>query len=113
MRWKIWRAPTIALTMVDRPGAVRIRAAALRAASVAPLTAMPQSACLQGGRIVDAVAGHRDDMAALLQALDDLVFVLREHPAEAVGALDRVGDVGGITAPGSVPSLKTSLATRR
>ena len=39
----------MALTMVDSPGAVRIRAAALRAASVAPLTAMPQSAWRSAG----------------------------------------------------------------
>ena len=39
----------IAFTMVDRPGAVRIRGAASRAASVAPLTAMPQSACFKAG----------------------------------------------------------------
>ena len=43
----------------------------------------------KGRRVVHPVAGHRDDMAALLQGLDDFVFVLRKHPAEAVGALDR------------------------
>ena len=35
--------------IVESPGAVRMSAAALRAASVAPLTAMPQSACLSAG----------------------------------------------------------------
>src|SRR5215470_16857355 len=35
--------------IVERPGAVRMSAAALLAASVAPLTAMPQSACLSAG----------------------------------------------------------------
>jgi hypothetical protein len=33
-------------------------------------------------------------MAARLQGFYDLVFVLRKHPAEAVGALDRVHDGG-------------------
>src|SRR5262245_26427490 len=49
MRSKICRATPIALTIVDRPGAVRMSAAALLAASVAPLTAIPQSACLRAG----------------------------------------------------------------
>ncbi len=44
-------------------------------------------------RIVDAVARHRNDVAALLQALDDFVLVLREDPAEAVGALNCGGNV--------------------
>ena len=39
----------MALLITDRPGAVRISAAAPRAASVAPETAMPQSACLSAG----------------------------------------------------------------
>ena len=49
MRPKIRRASSIALLITDRPGAVRISAAALRAASVAPLTAVPQSACFSAG----------------------------------------------------------------
>ena len=49
---------------------------------------------LESRRIVDAVAGHPDDVAARLQGFHDLVFVLRKHPAKAVGALDRVHDGG-------------------
>ena len=49
---------------------------------------------LQRRRVVDAVAGHGDDMTALLQRLDDRIFVLGEDAGEAVGALDRLGDVG-------------------
>ena len=94
MRWKIWRATTIALTMVDRPGAVRIRAAALRAASVAPLTAMPQSACLRAGASLTPSPVIATIWPRCLQGFHDLVFVLRKHPAEAVGALDRVHDGG-------------------
>ena len=44
IRPKIRRASSIALSITDRPGAVRINAAAPRAASVAPDTAVPQSA---------------------------------------------------------------------
>src|ERR1700704_2556282 len=49
MRAKMRRASSIALLITDRPGAVRISAAALRAASVAPDTAVPQSACFKAG----------------------------------------------------------------
>ena len=49
---------------------------------------------LQGRRVVDAVAGHRDQVAARLQRLDDGVLVLGEDAGEAVGLLDRVGDRG-------------------
>ncbi len=50
---------------------------------------MPQSAFFSAGRVVHAVAGHADDVAALLQHLDDVVLVLGEDLREAVGLLDR------------------------
>ncbi|MPM78668.1 hypothetical protein SDC9_125679 [bioreactor metagenome] len=37
---------------------------------------------LQGGRVVDAVAGHGDDLARLLPGLDDAHLVLGGHPRE-------------------------------
>ena len=43
------RASSTALTIVESPGAVSTRSAAARAASVAPLTAIPTSACLRAG----------------------------------------------------------------
>src|SRR5262249_25469870 len=43
------RASSIASLMTERPGAVRMSAAAPRAASVAPDTAVPQSACFNAG----------------------------------------------------------------
>src|SRR5262249_1884460 len=46
---KMRRASSIALLMTERPGAVSTRAAAPRAASVAPDTAVPQSACFNAG----------------------------------------------------------------
>ncbi|KAH6603711.1 hypothetical protein Trco_008486 [Trichoderma cornu-damae] len=45
---------------------------------------------LQGGGIVDTVAGHGSKVAALLEHLDDAVLVLGEDLGEAVGALDEV-----------------------
>ena len=50
---------------------------------------------LQRRRVVDAVAGHRHQMAAPLQRLDDGVLVLGKDPREAVRRLDRIGDRGG------------------
>ena len=46
---------------------------------------------LQRGRVVDAVAGHADDVVMLLHDIDDVEFVLREHLREAVGVLDLLG----------------------
>ena len=43
------RASSTALMITDRPVFLRIRLAALRAASVAPDTAMPTSACFSAG----------------------------------------------------------------
>src|SRR6516162_5165240 len=43
------RASSIASLMTERPGAVKMSAAAPRAASVAPDTAVPQSACFNAG----------------------------------------------------------------
>jgi hypothetical protein len=63
-------------------------AAAARAASVAPETAIPQSALERRG-VVHAVAGHADDVAGLLQHIDDVELVLREDLGEAVRLLDR------------------------
>jgi hypothetical protein len=41
-----------------------------------------------------SVAGHRDQMAARLERLDDSVFVLGEDAGESVRPLDGVGDRG-------------------
>ena len=46
---------------------------------------------LQRGSVVHAVAGHADDVAALLQDVDDVELVLGEHLGEAVGLLDGLG----------------------
>ena len=39
---------------------------------------------LEGGRVVDAVAGHRHDVVARLEGLDDARLVLRRHAAAHV-----------------------------
>ena len=49
MRSKIIRASSTARVMTEMPRPVRTRSAAARAASVAPLTAMPTSACFRAG----------------------------------------------------------------
>ena len=42
----------------------------------------------QRGSVVHAVAGHADDVAALLQHVDDVELVLGEYLGEAVGLFD-------------------------
>ena len=84
----------MALTMVERPG--RRQDQRRGAARCIGCSADRDAAVGLAERrsVVDPVAGHGDDVTEFLQALHDLVFVLGEHPAEAVGALDLAGDVG-------------------
>ena len=60
---------------------------------------------LQRRRVVHAVAGHADDVAMLLQHVDDVEFVLRKHLGKTVGVLDRLGDrrVSSVLESPSVP----------
>jgi hypothetical protein len=69
--------------------------AAARAASVAPETAMPQSAFFKSRRIVDAVAGHADDMAMFLQHLNDVKLVFREDLRKAIRVFNGLGLLRG------------------
>jgi hypothetical protein len=62
-------------------------AAAARAASVAPETATAIG-LLQCRGVVHPVAGHADDVAALLQDIDNVEFVFGEDLREAVRFLD-------------------------
>src|SRR5271169_4288705 len=48
----------------------------------------------QGRRVVDAISGHRDQMAARLQRFDDSVLVLREDTGETIRSLDGVCNRG-------------------
>jgi hypothetical protein len=87
----------------------------------------PAIRLLQGRRVVHAVAGHRDDMAALLQGLHDRIFVLGKDPREAIGGLDRVRNprrhivrvhlrrknLGGRQNVGAEPKLTGGLARDR
>ena len=43
---------------------------------------MPTSALRRAGRVVHAVAGHRDDLALLFQRADDAHLLLREDARE-------------------------------
>ena len=49
---------------------------------------MPMSAAAIAGRIVHAVAGHRDDVALALQHLDQPDLVLRSHPRDHADPVD-------------------------
>ena len=63
--------------------------------------------------VVDAVAGHRHDMAALLQRLDDLELVLREYASKSVRLFDGAGRVDGDVIGVAEDSPNTSDATSR
>jgi hypothetical protein len=72
-------------TMEAKLSSVRIRSAASRATSVAPLPmATPMPAACSAGAVVDSVAGNRDDLSLPAQAFHDRRFLQRlgagEHP---------------------------------
>jgi hypothetical protein len=69
--------------------------AAARAASVAPDTAMPQSAFFKCRRIIDTVAGHADDVAVFLQHVDDVKLVFGEDLREAIRVFNGLGLLRG------------------
>ena len=83
----------MASMMTDRPGVVSTMSAAARAASVAPETAMPQSAFFSAGASFTPSPVMPTMWPSLLQDLDDVELVLREHLREAVGLLDRGRDL--------------------
>ena len=71
------RPSLTASTMVAKLSSVSVMSAAPFATSVPVMPiAQPMSAAFSGGRVVDAVARHRDDLTLLLPCLDDadLVF---------------------------------------
>jgi hypothetical protein len=90
MRSKVMRACSTAWLMTDSPGAVRMISAAARAGGVGDGEAAV--GLLQRRGVVDPVAGHGDDVSALLQGVDDAVFVLRHHLGEDAHALDHLHD---------------------
>ena len=71
--------------ITERPGASNNTIdAAARAASVAPETAIPQSAFFRAGASLTPSPGHADDVTALLQRLDDEVLVLGKNLCETI-----------------------------
>ena len=56
----------------------------------------PAVGLLQRGGVVDAVAGHPDDVPLFLEDVDDVELVLGEDLGEAVGVLDRRGHRFGL-----------------
>ena len=63
----------------------------------------------QGGGVVDAVAGHRDDVPGLLERLDDPVLVLGHDLREAVGGLDPSPPAGRRSAA-SAPAVEDPVS---
>ncbi|EPE08776.1 hypothetical protein F503_04363 [Ophiostoma piceae UAMH 11346] len=49
---------------------------------------------LQGGSIVDTVTSHGNEVATLLQDLDDVVLVLGENLGETIGSLNEIVNLG-------------------
>ena len=80
---KTARPSSIAATMLAKLSSSSTMSAASRATSV-PLRpiAIPTSALRKCRCVVDAVAGHRDDLTLVLQRADDAHLLLREHPRE-------------------------------
>ncbi len=84
--------------------------------------AMPQSRVLQREHVVDAVARHRDDVAARLQRPDHRPLLVRCDAAEHGRRLDRVGEllvvvgqvarVDEVRLPGSPTRLPTAPTVR-
>ena len=73
---------------------------------------------LQGEHVVDAVAGHRDDVAARLQRLHHRPLLVRRHPPEHRRAVERVGELvlarsaaGGRRSASSAPCSPTRRPT--
>src|SRR5881392_605249 len=81
-------ASAIPSMMTDRPGAVRIKAAAARAASVAPETAMPTSACLRAGASLTPSPVIPTMWHVLLQYFYDGVLMFWEDLGEAIGCIN-------------------------
>ena len=77
------RPCSMAATIVAKSSSSSTRSAASRATSV-PLRpmAMPMSAAWQRGPVVDAVAGHRDDVATRLERTGDAELVLGRDPGD-------------------------------
>ena len=84
--------------ITESPGVVSTMDAAARAASVAPETAMPQSAFFSAGASFTPSPVMPTMWPALLQDVDDVELVLGEDLGEAVGLLDGLGRRRGLLA---------------
>ena len=100
--------------ITDRPDVSSTIEAAARAASVAPDTAMPQSAFFSAGASFTPSPGHADDVTALLQDIHDVELVFREDLRETVGLLDGLGGragllVLGVTQAGRIENVRAHV----
>ena len=78
MRWKILRAPMMALTMTDSPGRVSTMSAAPRAASVAPDQVHRQACKRQQPEVRGYAPTYRRNHV-------DLLLYTRKHTSRATG----------------------------
>ena len=69
------RESRMASALASRSPETSVMSEASIATSVPVPIARPRSACASAGRVVDAVADHRDDAALVLQTADDLGLV--------------------------------------
>ena len=70
----------------------------------------PEVGLSEGGRVVDAVADHRDDPALGLQPADDVDLVLRQHLGHDVGRVD--ADLAATVAAAAALSPVSSTGRR-
>ena len=89
------RDRAMADTMPRRSPPTRVMSEAAIATSAPVPIAMPRSAWARAGRVVDAVADHRDDVPLVLQRDDVLGLLRRQHLGEHVLDADLAGDGGG------------------
>ena len=91
--------------MVEKSSSVRIIRPAFFATSVPLPMAMPMCAALIDGSVVDAVAGHRDDVVLLLQGLDQEHLVLGRDAADDADVVDAREPLGRSSAAKSAPRI--------
>ena len=79
--------------------------------------ATPMSAVFSAGRVVDAVAGHRDDVALLLEQPDQAHLVLGRHPRDDPDVVELAQQLlvahRGELGAGDRPALDAQLAGDR
>ena len=99
MRWNVMRPSLTAATMPASPGFGQHHAGGRFGDVGCRRDRDADLRLAQRRRVVGAVAAHADGVAALLERLDELVLVLRQHAGEdrELLGMDAVGDRPGRT----------------